>query len=160
MSDHRNPPEPKERDMILETDTPLAPGDADTPHSAAPERQVLVIDDDVTHRMVICRLAQHLGYAPTEAGTIAEAAQLMSVQHFDCMTLDLHMGAQSGTELLEVMNSKQSNVPLIVISGADDEERWEVLRVATLYGIRVTEVAKPLRASKLREVFVDIEAIA
>ena len=54
------------------------------------------------------------------------------------------------------MNSKQSNVPVIVISSADDEERWDVLRIATLYGIRVTEVPKPLEVGRLRDVFMDI----
>jgi CheY-like chemotaxis protein len=121
--------------------------------------QLLVIDDDVTHRMVICRLAQKFGYATTDASTIAEASELISTRHFDCMTLDLHMGAQSGTELLEVMNRRQSNVPVIVISSADDEERWEVLRVATLYGIRVTEVPKPLKIGRLRDVLLEIKDV-
>ena len=81
-------------------------------------------------------------------------------QQFDCMTLDLNMGGQSGTELLEAINGKQSNVTVIVISSADDEERWEVLRLATLYGIRVTEVPKPLAIGKLREVFKELKDVA
>lgn len=121
---------------------------------------LLVIDDDLTIRTLIVCLAQQLGYATTEAGTIQEASELILRQHFDCMTLDLHMGAQYGAALLDVMNSRQANVPVIVISSAEDEERWEVLRVATLYGIPVTEVPKPLDIGVLRDVFMELKDVA
>ena len=115
--------------------------------------RLLVIDDDTTPRMVIVKLAQKLGYAASEASTIAEAAALIAAGKFDCMTLDLRMGSQYGTELLEAMSLSQADVPVIVISSADDDERWDVLRLAALYGIRVTEVPKPLEIGKLRQVF-------
>ncbi len=134
-------------------------GQADSPGGGRPAPRVLVIDDDASHRVVICRLAEKLGYVTIEAGTIAEAADLIRTRHFDCMTLDLHMGAESGVELLEIMNSRQANVPVIVISSADDVERWEVLRVATLYGIPVTEVPKPLKIGALREVFMELKHV-
>lgn len=118
--------------------------------------RLLVIDDDMTPRMVIVKLAQKLGYTTSEAATIAEAAALIAAERFDCMTLDLHMGGQYGTELLETMSSLQVDVPVIVISSAEDEERWEVLRLATLYGIRITEVPKPLKITELRTVFEEI----
>lgn len=123
-------------------------------------RRLLVIDDDTTPRMVIVRLAQKLGYATAEASTIAEAAALIATEKFDCMTLDLRMGGQYGTELLETMSRLQADVPVIVISSADDDERWEVLRLAALYGIRVTEVPKPLEIARLREVFEEIRDLA
>ena len=129
------------------------------PQPARPRPQVLVIDDDPTHRVVICRLAEKIGYVATEAATVAEAAELIRTRRFDCMTLDLHMGAESGVELLEVMNARQAEVPVIVISSADDVERWEVLRVATLYGIRVTEVPKPLKIGLLRDVFMELKLV-
>ena len=122
--------------------------------------RLLAIDDDATPRMVIVKLAEKLGYATCEASTIAEAAELIAKHKFDCMTLDLRMGGQYGTELLDVMSRQQTNVPVIVISSADDEERWEVLRVATLYGIRVTEVPKPLEMDKLREVVEEIRDLS
>jgi CheY-like chemotaxis protein len=118
--------------------------------------RILVIDDDTTPRMVIVKLAQRLGYATAEASTIAEAATLIRSDKFDCMTLDLRMGSQYGTELLETMSIAQADVPVIVISSADDDERWDVLRLAALYGIRVTEVPKPLEIGKLRRVFEEI----
>ncbi len=134
--------------------------DAEPPCAFRPAPQLLVIDDDATHRIVIASLARKLGYATTEASTVAEAAELISTRHFDCMTLDLNMGAQNGRELLDVMNSRQANVPVIVVSSAGDEERWDVLSIASLYGIRVTEVAKPLEVGKLRDVFLEIKDVA
>jgi CheY-like chemotaxis protein len=120
------------------------------------QRRLLVIDDDTTPRMVIVRLAQRLGYTTCEASTIAEAAALIAAEKFDCMTLDLRMGSQYGTELLDTMSRLQADVPVIVISSADDDERWEVLRLAALYNIPVTEVPKPLEIAKLRKVFEEV----
>ena len=104
--------------------------------------------------------AQSPQYATTEAGTIEEAAALISTRHFDCMTLDLCLGTQYGTELLEVMHEKQPAVPVILVSSADDDERWEVLRLAMLYGMRITEMAKPLDLGRLRDVFIEISDVA
>jgi CheY-like chemotaxis protein len=122
--------------------------------------RLLVIDDDMTPRVVIVKLAQKLGYATWEASTITEAAALIAEQKFDCMTLDLRMGGHYGTELLETMSRQQADVPVIIVSSADDDERWEVLRVAALYGIRVTEVPKPLEITRLRAVFKEIRDLA
>ena len=121
--------------------------------------QLLVIDDDPTHRMVIVRLAQKLGYATVESSTVLHAVDMITTRHFDCMTLDLHMGAQYGAELLSIMNSQQPNVPVVVISSAGNDERWEVLRTASLYGIRIAEVPKPLDVGMLRDVFMEIRDV-
>jgi CheY-like chemotaxis protein len=147
--------------MTTANPTPLPHDDTADPSFAPMQaKQLLVIDDDATHRTVIGILARKLGYVTTEARTVAEASELISKQHFDCMTLDLHMGTQYGAELLQVMNSRQSNAAVIVISSADDEERCEVLRVATLYGSRVTEVPKPLEIGMLRDAFVELKDVA
>ncbi|MDQ2080566.1 response regulator [Xanthobacteraceae bacterium Astr-EGSB] len=134
--------------------------DADCMVGDKTQPRILVIDDDTTPRMVIVKLAQRLGYATAEASTIAEAAALIRSDKFDCMTLDLRMGSQYGTELLETMSIAQADVPVIVISSADDDERWDVLRLAALYGIRVTEVPKPLEIGMLRKVFEEIRDLA
>ena len=146
--------------MAIANNSPTPPHDNAEPPRAHPAPRLLVIDDDVTHRTVIGRLAQKLGYVTTEAGTVKEASALISTQAFDCMTLDLNMGGQNGSELLGLMHDKQASVPVIVVSSADNDERWEVLRLATLYGIRVTEVPKPLEIGKLRQVFLEIKDVA
>ena len=141
--------------------TPPARADeADPSCESQPAPRLLVIDDDATLRTVIVCLAQKLGYATTEVGTVADASELISTRHFDCMTLDLNLGAQYGTELLGTMNDRQPNVPVIVISSAGDEERWDVLSIAALHGIRVTEVPKPLDAAMLRDVFMELKDVA
>ena len=138
--------------------SPLRDADETMVQKAPP--RLLVIDDDTTPRMVIVKLAQRLGYATAEASTIAEAAALIAAEKFDCMTLDLCMGSQYGTELLETMSLEQTDVPVIVISSVDDDERWNVLRLAALYGMRVTELPKPLEVGKLRRVFEEIRDLA
>lgn len=155
MTDDRNRPATEGRDMVTAKHTPAPHRDA-----AKAMPQLLVIDDDATHRMVISRLAQALGYATTDAAAITEAAELIAARRFDCITLDLHMGAQNGSELFDIMSTRQPNVPVIVISSAGDKERWRVLRVATLYGVRVTEVPKPLDVGRLKAVFLELKDMA
>lgn len=115
--------------------------------------RLLVIEDDAAMRVAIVLTAQKLGYETAEAATVADAAALIASDRFDCMTLDLRMGGHYGTELLDAISARQGGVPVIVVSSADDDERWDVLRVATLYGIRVAEVPKPLDFARLRAAF-------
>ena len=107
--------------------------EAERSGSAGQARQMLVIDDDGTHRMVISLLARQLGYVTTEASTVVEAAAFIATRRFDCMTLDLRMGAQYGAELLEVMHEVQSDTPVM---------------------------PKPLDLGKLHDVFMEINDIA
>jgi CheY-like chemotaxis protein len=156
MTADRNHSITKERDMDTVKQAQAHNDTAGTSLTTNAVPQLLVIDDDPTHRVVISRLAQKLGYVTTDAGTVAEAAELIAGRQFDCITLDLHMGAQHGSDLFDVMSANQPDVPVIVVSSADDEERWNVLRVATLYGVRVTEVPKPLEVERLRAAFAEI----
>jgi DNA-binding NtrC family response regulator len=113
--------------------------------------RLLVVDDDTLHRMIICRIAARAGYAPAGAATYDEAAQLVHEKAFDCITLDLALGAHAGTEMLHHLSVIDCRTPIIVISGCDDSTRVESVKLAKSLGLNVWEsTRKPVDLTMLR----------
>jgi PleD family two-component response regulator len=78
-----------EQARVLEADDPgLVAADA-----ARPGPRLLVIDDDHLHCTIICRIATRAGFAPGGAATYEAAAKLAQETAFECITLDLSLGA-------------------------------------------------------------------
>lgn len=110
----------------------------------------LVIDDDSVHRMVIGKVGEKAGYVLSTASSIDDAASKLRQQKFDCISLDLSLGGQSGAEILSVIAQTNSQALLIVISGATPEVRRETLRLARELFINVIEAPKPVDLLALR----------
>ena len=51
--------------------------------------RLLVVDDEILHRMIICRAAAKVGYVPVGAASYLEAQKLLQQNVFDCITLDM-----------------------------------------------------------------------
>ena len=118
--------------------------------TTAPPR-LLVIDDDDLHRMIICRVAAKAGYFPVAAASFEEAAQLAKDTAFDCITLDLSLGAHAGVEMLRHLWVIGCKAPIIIISGADDAIFRETMSVAKSLKFDIREmVPKPVDLSLLR----------
>jgi two-component system, chemotaxis family, chemotaxis protein CheY len=113
--------------------------------------RLLVVDDDTLHRMIICRVAAKAGYAPAGAATYDEAARLVHETVFDCITLDLALGAHAGTEMLHHLSIIDYRGPIIIVSGCDDAARMESVRLAKSLGLNVFEsTRKPVDLTVLR----------
>jgi two-component system chemotaxis response regulator CheY len=122
--------------------TGLAGGDAP---------RLLVVEDDTLHRMMICRVAANAGYMPAGAATCDEAVKLLQENEFDCLTLDLSLGAHDGNELLLHLSATGSNAQIIIVSGSDDDRRQASVALARSLGLNVWEsIAKPVDLVVLR----------
>jgi two-component system, chemotaxis family, chemotaxis protein CheY len=116
---------------------------------AAP--RLLVVDDDSLHRMVVCRAAAKAGYLPAGAATYDEAAKLTRETAFDCITLDLSLGAHAGSELLHHLSGLGCTAPIIVISGCDPATCKETVKLAGTLKLNVWEcIPKPVDLMMLR----------
>jgi two-component system, chemotaxis family, chemotaxis protein CheY len=112
---------------------------------------LLVIDDDGLHRMIICRCGSKAGYAPAGAATFEEAVKLTQKTKFDCVTLDLSLGAHVGIEVLHHLQAIGCNMPIIVISGCDEVTCQEAVKLAKLLGLNVWQsIPKPVDLAVLR----------
>ena len=119
--------------------------------AAARTPRLLVIDDDHLHCMIICRIAAKAGFAPLAAASYEEAAKLTQETTFDCITLDLSLGAHAGVEMLRHLWVVGYKGPIIIISGCDDVVCRETVRVGKSLNLKIWEpVPKPVDLSLLR----------
>ncbi len=113
--------------------------------------RVLVIDDDHLHRLIVCRVAAKAGYVAVAAASYDEAAKLAQETAFDCITLDISLGAHAGVEMLRHLWVIGCKVPIIVISGCDDAVCRETVKVAKSLNLNVLQpVPKPVDLAMLR----------
>ena len=71
--------------------------------AATAEFKLLVIDDDIIQRTIISKIGAQAGFAVTAVATFSDAAKLLTGSKFDCVTLDLALGSQSGVLLLRTI---------------------------------------------------------
>jgi CheY-like chemotaxis protein len=127
-------------------------GRTDGMKAAARAPRLLVVDDEILHRMIICRAAAKSGYVPVGAASHREAAKLSQDAAFDCITLDVALGDRGGAvALLRHLAEVGCKAPIIVVSGCDDETLHEILRLAGSLKLNVAEpVPKPVDLAILR----------
>ena len=106
---------------------------------------ILVVDDDASHRTLICDALQEMGYATTEAANGREALDLLEEDIPGAVLLDLRMPVMSGWGLLDALKKmpRARNLPIIIISGYGFE--WE----AELVGA-AGYISKPVDLDKVR----------
>jgi DNA-binding response OmpR family regulator len=123
-------------------------GKAQRPAKGSP--RLLVIDSDNLHRMTICRAADKAGYIPAGAANFNEAAKLTLTILFDCITLDLSLGRQTG-EMLRHLREIDCAAPILIVGDRNTAGCRETLRFARSLGLNVGEpLAKPVDVGMLR----------
>lgn len=130
------------------------PADNHEGEDELPLPQLLVVDDDVIQRTIITRIGTQSGYATASAASFAEAAQLLAQQSFDCVTLDLALGKESGVLLLGKIAENSKMAPIIVISGTEHHIQLSTLKVAQSLGLQMQFLTKPLKVAELRAVLM------
>ena len=106
---------------------------------------ILVVDDDVSHRVLICDVLEEMGYRTTQAENGRDALDRLEVELPQAVLLDLRMPVMSGWALLEALKKmpRARNLPIIIISAYGFE--WE----AELVGAS-GYISKPVDLDKLR----------
>jgi len=87
---------------------------------------VLVVDDDVSIRL-LCRINLELdGHRVREAATLGQAREVLTEDPPAVVLLDLHIGAESGWDLLTEIRQEHPEVRVVLLSGTSaltSEER-------------------------------------
>ncbi len=107
--------------------------------------QILVVDDDASHRTLICDLLEEMGYQTAQAANGKEALDMLEVDVPMAVLLDLRMPVMSGWGLLDALKKmpRARNLPIIIISAYGFE--WE----AELVGAS-GYVSKPVDLDKVK----------
>jgi len=118
---------------------------------------LLVIDDDTSICTVVEKLGEKAGFAATRAVSVNEAADLLRVRRFDCITLDLSIGKDTGIELLGILSQMACTTPIIIISGSMRSMRDFAVSIGNKMNLVVKEpFSKPIDFAKLRRALVDV----
>lgn len=106
---------------------------------------VLVVDDDASLRL-LCRVNLELdGYRVLEAPTVAEAEEMLLEEAVDVVLLDVHVGPESGIELMRALRKRGGAPPVVLVTGS---ARLDADTQAEADGV----VGKPFRLEELRDV--------
>ena len=79
--------------------------------------RVLLADDEPDIRDLYRQMLEGCGYQVDEAEDGREVLDLIEVGTFDLVILDLYMPHVDGFEALEMLRAKDSQVPVIVMTG-------------------------------------------
>jgi CheY-like chemotaxis protein len=115
--------------------------------------RVLVVDDDLSIRVLVSVLLEAAGYAPTAVATVARALARLDEDGADLVVTDLQMPGAGGLELLECLRSEATPVPAIAMTGSADEDLIDAARDRGA----VTVLRKPFSPEQLRRA---VEAVA
>lgn len=78
--------------------------------------RVLVVDDEPSLRLTLTEFLKRAGYEVFAAADVQSALHLGSAS-FDVAVIDINLPGRSGIELLQEINSRDSYVPVIMITG-------------------------------------------
>jgi CheY-like chemotaxis protein len=117
-------------------------------HEEADVKTVLVVDDDASVRRVAAKVLCLGGYRVIEAGSGAEALELVEEAggRIDLLLTDVVMPTTNGRELAEALLARYPDVRVLFMSGYTEDE-------VILQGVRVAEVhfiSKPFSVDGLR----------
>ena len=118
-------------------------------------KQVLVVDDNETSRMILDTVLQRWGMACTLADSPQTALALLqsaSAPRFDAVITDYHMPEMDGIALARRMRAipAGATLPLILFSSS------EVMTPASADALFVARLMKPLRQSQLFETLITV----
>ena len=102
------------------------------------EIKVLLVDDSETSRRHIRLLLSRMGVEQVvEVASGPQALNEIDRDFFDLIVTDYHMPDMDGKELIECIrtDSKQSSVPILMVSGENDDQRLAAVRQAGVSAI-------------------------
>lgn len=107
---------------------------------------VLIVDDSKLARIVAGKALASLqpGWTKTEAGSAAQALDLVAEAHFDIALIDFNMTDMDGLELATELRRLRPDMPIAIITANIQDEI-----IARARAIGAAFVAKPVTAEGL-----------
>jgi CheY-like chemotaxis protein len=120
---------------------------------AARSMRFLVVDDSEDIRDVLVRLVERQGHRAWAVSDGLEAVELLAVERFDFMLLDLTMPRMSGEDVVRWLKAhpdREEGLRVVIVSA------WAGERRAHLQELGVHAImSKPLRAHELRDLITE-----
>jgi CheY-like chemotaxis protein len=106
---------------------------------------ILVVEDDLLNRNLICKVLRKEGHQVVEACDGAIALEILQVLPFDLVITDFMMPKLNGIKFVEHLHSLQPRIPIIFITGF-----LSVLSGKTILDDVAEVLAKPFELDVLR----------
>lgn len=82
--------------------------------------KILVVDDEIKIREMICKYAKYEGFETEEASDGSEAVEKALEKNFDCIVMDIMMPVMDGFTACKAIK-KEKDVPIIFLSALGEE---------------------------------------
>jgi len=89
---------------------------------AQESQRILIVDDEAPLRDIFARGLSRNNYSCDTAGSADEANNLLRVEEFDLVLLDISMPGKTGVSLLATLSKSFPDMAIIMVSGNDDLE--------------------------------------
>jgi len=93
-------------------------------------RSILVVEDDAGLRMVFRVTLELERFRVLEADGLSSAREALAAERPALVFLDIHLGAESGEELIEELAS--AGIPVVIVSGSIDLRPYQGLAAEVL----------------------------
>jgi DNA-binding NtrC family response regulator len=113
----------------------------------AQAERVLIVDDELSIRMLLTRILKDWGYAVKHVGTALEALEAMAAEPADILFCDVTMPEHDGLWLAEQVHARWPDTAIIMATAHDDPH---TVRTSRKVGA-VAYITKPFRQYLLRE---------
>ncbi len=113
---------------------------------------ILIVDDSGFQRTFLSKALVAGGYRVLEAANGSQALEIVEDDRLDCILTDLIMPDMRGMALLETLQERGSQIPVVVLT-ADIQERVEAECLAL--GAALV-LHKPVKPARLREAIGEV----
>jgi two-component system response regulator HydG len=110
------------------------------------KKNILVVDDDLSHRTMLKTLLSGWGYAVIEADDGGAAIELSEARPFDLILMDIRMVKVSGLQALEAIKEINPSIPIIIMTAYSSVET----AIAAMKKGAYEYLTKPLDFDELR----------
>ena len=92
-------------------------------------KAIAVLDDEPEMRTALRRLLTCRGFQVVEYGRAQDLLSVLDSDPPDCLLLDLHLPGINGFDVLEALRSRQSRIPVVVVTADDEPDTPERVRM-------------------------------
>jgi len=89
----------------------------DLPVNRETEKRILIVDDDIEVRNVLCDMLQLEGFKADTSSDAYSAMEMLEKGRFDLMITDLGMPGMSGYDLAEHVQDKHKEIEIVLMTG-------------------------------------------
>ena len=113
--------------------------------------RLLIVEDDRSTALTIAKLAEKAGFATRSAMSLDQAKRCLQAERYDCLTLDLTLGTDTGVEVISAIVQAAPGIPIVIITAAQPWVRNAAVSEGQLLGAEILEcVPKPIDYGRLR----------